>query len=94
MNNFLSKNWKYTDLDKHFSFKTYLYYKNRKQPKQSLIEFKDRVNYVSITGLSNVTGIINPINKIAKIDVLAHISATIMDPIAKYFSINHGIADS
>ena len=32
-----------------------------------LIQFKDRVNYVSITGLSNVTGIINPINKIAKI---------------------------
>ena len=34
-----------------------------------LIQFQDRVNYVSITGLSNVTGIINPINKIAK---LAH----------------------
>ncbi len=31
---------------KHFSLKTYLYYKNRKQPKQSLIEFKDRINYL------------------------------------------------
>ena len=30
---------------------------------------KDRVNYVAITGVSNVTGIINPIKKIAK---LAH----------------------
>ena len=27
-----------------------------------LIQFQDRINYVSITGLSNVTGIINPIN--------------------------------
>ena len=34
-----------------------------------LIQFQGRVNYVSITGLSNVTGIITPINKIAK---LAH----------------------
>ena len=34
-----------------------------------LIQFQDRINYVSITGLSNVTGIINPINKIAQ---LAH----------------------
>ena len=34
-----------------------------------LSKFEGRVNYVSITGLSNVTGIINPINKIAK---LAH----------------------
>ena len=34
-----------------------------------LIQFEGRINYVSITGLSNVTGIINPINKIAK---LAH----------------------
>tara|TARA_X000001036_G_scaffold435472_1_gene476765 strand:+ start:8 stop:1519 length:1512 start_codon:yes stop_codon:yes gene_type:complete len=34
-----------------------------------LVQFQDRINYVSITGLSNVTGIINPINKIAK---LAH----------------------
>jgi len=34
-----------------------------------LEQFKDRINYVSITGLSNVTGIINPINQIAK---LAH----------------------
>jgi len=32
-----------------------------------LIQFSDRINYVSITGLSNVTGIINPINDIAKI---------------------------
>jgi len=34
-----------------------------------LIQFEGRVNYVSITGLSNVTGIVTPINKIAK---LAH----------------------
>ena len=32
-----------------------------------LEKFSDRINYVSITGLSNVTGIINSINKIAKI---------------------------
>ena len=31
---------------KHFSLKTYLYYKNRKQPKQSINEFKDRINYL------------------------------------------------
>ena len=34
-----------------------------------LIEFSDRVNYVSVTGISNVTGIINPINEVAE---LAH----------------------
>ncbi len=34
-----------------------------------LQQFEGRINYVSITGLSNVTGIVNPINKIAK---LAH----------------------
>ena len=34
-----------------------------------LKQFHDRINYISVTGLSNVTGIINPINKIAK---LAH----------------------
>ena len=34
-----------------------------------LEKFSERINYVSITGLSNVTGIINPINQIAK---LAH----------------------
>jgi len=34
-----------------------------------LQQFEGRVNYVSVTGLSNVTGIINPINEIAK---LAH----------------------
>ena len=34
-----------------------------------LKEYEGRVNYVSITGISNVTGIINPINKVAK---LAH----------------------
>ncbi len=34
-----------------------------------LREYKGRVNYVSITGISNVTGIINPINEVAK---LAH----------------------
>jgi len=32
-----------------------------------LEKFSERINYVSITGLSNVTGIINPINKIARI---------------------------
>jgi len=32
-----------------------------------LKQFQDRINYISITGLSNVTGIINPINQIAKI---------------------------
>ena len=32
-----------------------------------LEQFQDRINYLSITGLSNVTGIINPINDIAKI---------------------------
>ena len=34
-----------------------------------LIKYSDRVNYVSVTGISNVTGIINPINDVAK---LAH----------------------
>ena len=34
-----------------------------------LQEFEGRVNYVSVTGISNVTGIINPINELAK---LAH----------------------
>tara|TARA_B110000014_G_scaffold260163_1_gene249386 strand:+ start:6865 stop:8388 length:1524 start_codon:yes stop_codon:yes gene_type:complete len=34
-----------------------------------LKEFEGRVNYVSVTGISNVTGIINPINDIAE---LAH----------------------
>ena len=34
-----------------------------------LKQFHERINYISVTGLSNVTGIINPINKIAK---LAH----------------------
>ena len=34
-----------------------------------LKEFEGRVNYVSVTGISNVTGIINPINEIAE---LAH----------------------
>ena len=32
-----------------------------------LEKFSERINYVSVTGLSNVTGIINPINEIAKI---------------------------
>jgi selenocysteine lyase/cysteine desulfurase len=36
---------------------------------QYLKQFEGRINYVSITGLSNVTGIVTPINKIAK---LAH----------------------
>jgi len=34
-----------------------------------LQEFEGRVNYVSVTGISNVTGIINPINEVAE---LAH----------------------
>ena len=34
-----------------------------------LKKFSDRINYVSITGISNVTGIINPINEVAE---LAH----------------------
>ncbi len=34
-----------------------------------LKKYSGRVNYVSVTGISNVTGIINPINKVAK---LAH----------------------
>ncbi len=34
-----------------------------------LKKYKGRVNYVSVTGISNVTGIINPINRVAK---LAH----------------------
>ena len=34
--------------------------------KKYLEQFQDRINYLSITGLSNVTGIINPINDIAK----------------------------
>ncbi|SVD52576.1 uncharacterized protein METZ01_LOCUS405430, partial [marine metagenome] len=34
-----------------------------------LREYEGRVNYVSVTGISNVTGIINPINEVAK---LAH----------------------
>ena len=34
---------------------------------QYLKKFQGRINYVSITGLSNVTGIINPINEIAKL---------------------------
>ena len=34
-----------------------------------LREYEGRVNYVSVTGISNVTGIINPINDVAK---LAH----------------------
>ena len=48
-----------------------------------LIQFQDRINYVSITGLSNVTGIINPINKIAK---LAHKYGAYIIVDAAYFS--------
>ena len=40
---------------------------NTKILEKYLEQFGDRINYVSITGLSNVTGIINPINDIAKI---------------------------
>ncbi|MDP6937052.1 MAG: aminotransferase class V-fold PLP-dependent enzyme, partial [Candidatus Marinimicrobia bacterium] len=32
-----------------------------------LREYEGRVNYVSVTGISNVTGIINPINEVAKL---------------------------
>tara|TARA_B100000945_G_scaffold313024_1_gene308382 strand:+ start:762 stop:2261 length:1500 start_codon:yes stop_codon:yes gene_type:complete len=31
------------------------------------IKFKNKINYVAVTGISNVTGIINPINEVAKI---------------------------
>ena len=37
------------------------------QLEEYLIKYQDRVNYVSITGISNVTGIINPINEIARL---------------------------
>ena len=40
---------------------------NTKILEKYLEQFADRINYLSITGLSNVTGIINPINDIAKI---------------------------
>ena len=32
-----------------------------------LEKYQDRINYVSVTGISNVTGIINPINQVAKL---------------------------
>ncbi len=32
-----------------------------------LKKFRDRLNYVSVTGISNVTGIINPINQVAEL---------------------------
>ena len=32
-----------------------------------LQEYQDRINYVAVTGVSNVTGIINPVNDIAKL---------------------------
>ena len=50
----------YTDVDKMGSLNVEIFEKY-------LDQFHDRINYVSVTGLSNVTGIINPINKIAKI---------------------------
>ena len=50
----------YTDLDNMGSMNIEILEKYLKQ-------FHDRINYVSVTGLSNVTGIINPINEIAKI---------------------------
>jgi len=50
----------YTDTDKMGSMNIEIFEKY-------LDQFQDRINYVSITGLSNVTGIINPINEIAKI---------------------------
>ncbi len=36
---------------------------------QALVEYGERVNYISVTGVSNVTGIVNPIHDIAE---LAH----------------------
>ncbi len=38
---------------------------NLERLEEALIEYGDRVNYVAITGVSNVTGIVNPIAKIA-----------------------------
>ena len=37
------------------------------QLEEYLVKYQDRINYVSITGISNVTGIINPINEIAQL---------------------------
>ncbi len=34
---------------------------------EKLIQYKDRINYVAVTGVSNVTGIINPVNDIAEL---------------------------
>ncbi len=36
---------------------------------ENLIKYRDQVNYIAVTGVSNVTGIINPINEVTK---LAH----------------------
>ncbi|NOZ09176.1 MAG: aminotransferase class V-fold PLP-dependent enzyme [FCB group bacterium] len=35
--------------------------------KTYLEEYRDKINYVSVTGISNVTGIINPINEVARL---------------------------
>ena len=42
---------------------------------QALVEYRGRVNYISVTGVSNVTGIINPIYDIAE---LAHRHGTLI----------------
>ena len=42
---------------------------------QALEEYRGRVNYVAITGLSNVTGIINPVHEVA---ALAHRYGTVV----------------
>ena len=42
---------------------------NTKLLQENLEKYRDRVNYVAVTGISNVTGIINPIHDIAE---LAH----------------------
>ena len=48
---------------------------NIKRLAEALEEHGDRVNYVTITGVSNVTGIINPIHEIAQ---LAHRSGALL----------------
>ncbi|MFQ6610696.1 MAG: aminotransferase class V-fold PLP-dependent enzyme, partial [Fidelibacterota bacterium] len=35
--------------------------------KTYLEEYRDKINYVSVTGISNITGIINPINEVARL---------------------------
>lgn len=40
---------------------------NLKALERELIKYQDRINYVAVTGVSNVTGIINPIHDIAEL---------------------------